>query len=178
MQRVNARCGFSWLENKKHGIGIKSKKWHVSILTHCFDVALVNIHTIYYVMHDKPEQVDLLTFQANVTLCLLKMDTSSEPCKRRKKGVHLPKEVVMLRGQHKMAKNIQKRQQKCKMCEKMPESNALHVMLALGWMAVMLSMSNNCLLNITNWKNTLLWKKFFFWMCFNWCRCIIDISTK
>ena len=55
-------------------------------------------------MHDKLEQVDSLTFQAAVTLCLLKMDTSSEPCKRRKKGVHLPKEVVMLRGQHKMEK--------------------------------------------------------------------------
>ena len=38
---------------QKYRVGIKSKKWYFSIFTHALDVALVNAHAIYNLMHEK-----------------------------------------------------------------------------------------------------------------------------
>ena len=67
-----------WKTQTYH-VGIKSKKWYFLIFTHPLDVSVVNAHAIYNLMHERSEQVDLFNFRAEVTLCLLKMETPSKP---------------------------------------------------------------------------------------------------
>ena len=104
-------------KTQKYRVGIKSKKWYFSICTHALDVALVNAHTIYNLMRERHEQVDLLNFRAEVTLSLLKMDTPSKPAGRGRKVVHLPQRVLMLAGEHHIERTPGGKQRKCRVCK-------------------------------------------------------------
>ena len=105
-------------KTQKYRIGIKSKKWYFSIFTHALDVALVNVHAIYNMIHGSNEAVDLLNFRTEVTLCLLKMTTPSMPLARGRKVVHLPQRVLMLAGDHRIERTPGGKQRKCRLCKK------------------------------------------------------------
>ena len=38
-------------KTQKYRVGIKSKKWYFSLVTHCLDVAVVNSHILYSLLH-------------------------------------------------------------------------------------------------------------------------------
>ena len=83
-----------------------------------------NAHTIYNLMRERHEQVDLLNFRAEVTLSLLKMDTPSKPAGRGRKVVHLPQRVLMLAGEHHIERTPGGKQRKCRVAKQMRGSNA------------------------------------------------------
>ena len=66
-------------KTQKSRVGIKSKKWHFSLVTHCLDVAVViNSHILYSLLHPE-EKTDLLDFRVYGTTALLKTDSNSKP---------------------------------------------------------------------------------------------------
>ena len=46
-------------KTQKHRVGIKSKKWYFSLVTHSLNVAVVNSHILYSLLHPE-EKMDLL----------------------------------------------------------------------------------------------------------------------
>ena len=109
---------FADWKTQKYRMGIKSKKWYFSIFTHALDVAMVNVHTIFNLMHDKNDQVDLLNFRTEVTLCLLKIDSPSKPLGRGRKVSHLPQRILLLTGEHKIERTMGGKQRKCRVCKR------------------------------------------------------------
>ena len=73
-------------KTQKYTVGIKSKKWYFSFVTHCLDVAVVNSHILYSFLHSE-EKMDLLDFRVYVTTALLRTVSNSKP---KKPGVEIP----------------------------------------------------------------------------------------
>ena len=73
-------------KTQKYRVGMKSKKWYFSLVTHCLDVAVVNSHILYSLLHPE-EKMDLLDFRVYVTTGLLNTDSNSKP---NNPGVKLP----------------------------------------------------------------------------------------
>ena len=67
-------------KTQKYRVGIKSKKWYFSLVTHCLDVAVANSHILYNLLHPE-EKMDLLDFREYITTALLKTDSNSKPKK-------------------------------------------------------------------------------------------------
>ena len=89
---------------------LKVKTWYYSIFTHTLDVALVNAHTIYNLIHGDTVPIDLLNLRSEATLCLLKMETPSKLLAREKKVVHVPKRVMKLVGIHRIERTLKRKQ--------------------------------------------------------------------
>ena len=101
-------------KTQKYRVGIKSKKWYFSLVTHCLDVAVVNSYILYNLLHPK-EKIDLLDFRVYVTTVLLKTDSNSKP---KKTGVRVPRlpQPLNLIGEKNELMMGSKR--KCKVCKK------------------------------------------------------------
>ena len=86
-------------KTQKHRVGIKSKKWYFSLVTHCLDVAVVNSHILYSLLHPE-EKMDLFNFRVYVTTALLKTDSNSKLKKLVVKVPRLPQSLNLIGEKH------------------------------------------------------------------------------
>ena len=86
-------------KTQKYKVGITSKKWYFSLVTHCLDVAVVNSHILYSFLHSE-KKMDLLDFRVYVTTALLKTDSYSKPKKPTVKIPGFPQSFNLIGGKH------------------------------------------------------------------------------
>ena len=142
-------------KTQKYRMEIKSKNG-TTLSSHALDVALVNIHTIYNLTHGDNKPIDLMNFQSKVTLCLLKLETSSKPLARGKVFYWI-KRVMMLAKKHKIERTLEGNKDNAEFAKRMQEnSQSVYLLQNRGSFQAALFSFADLLKKAFNWLKALL----------------------